>query len=85
MRLEPGMTIKTNYSGPYRVESVDRRHPEHISICCSKPGERGGYSLNRWIESELRSVDKTYCGDENVLGYDTITVLSGGNAQMTLF
>lgn len=23
-RLEPGMLIKTNYSGPYRIKSIDR-------------------------------------------------------------
>lgn len=81
------MLIKTNYSGPYRISAIDRRHPVHINLTCTRPdSNRSQFYLNYWVEEELRSVQKTYCGHKSTLGYDHIIILPNDQAlQLALF
>jgi len=87
MRLEPGMLIKTNYSGPYRILEIDRRHTRHINLTCVHPdSNRSVFYLNGWIEEDLRSISKTFCGHKTTLGYDHIFILPNDQPlQLALF
>jgi hypothetical protein len=76
MRLEPGMLIKTNYSRPYRISEIDRRHPDHINLVCMSPdSNRSQFYLNGWVESDLRSISKTYWRHKTKLDNDQIFIL----------
>lgn len=87
MKLEAGMLIKTNYSGPYRIVSISRdctcsgRHqdrtpaPPHIHLTLSRPDGTGTFYLNRFDEETLLSLDKTYCGNKEELDCDRIIVM----------
>ncbi len=84
--LAPGMLIKTNYSGPYRIKAIKRgctcpsyletgNIQPHLHIACSCPKGTGHYSLNHFDETTLFSLYKTYCGGKNKLGFDHIIIL----------
>lgn len=93
MKLEPGMLIDTNYSGPYRIASISRgctcssyldelsgrhrRRSPHIHVICTRPDGTGEFYLNGWNEETLKSLEKTYCGMKKKLDYDVISVLPG--------
>ncbi|ORJ61319.1 hypothetical protein [Geothermobacter hydrogeniphilus] len=91
MRLEPGMLIQTNYSGPYRIKAVLRDctcpsyldeingHPvarrPHIHLVCTDPEGPGTYYLNGWDEQTLQSLQISCCGGKGEPAYDRIIVL----------
>ena len=88
MRLEPGMLIKTNYSGPYRIVSVMRPVDKpFVHLLCSRPDRANDhYYLNYWREDTLQSIQKTYCGHKTELAPDWIIILENDKpVQMTLF
>ena len=89
--IYPGMLIRTNYSGPYRVVTVKRGctcsrpldiynmdYPPatepHIHLALSREDGTGRFYLGWFIESELRSINMTYCG-KTELDYDRIEIL----------
>jgi hypothetical protein len=98
-KLHPGMLIKTNYSGPYRIESITRgcecpsylhrdlkKRPPHIHLALTTADGAGKYWLNGWDEETLTSLEKSFCGGKPELGHDTITILpSEKYVQMELF
>ncbi len=91
MKLYPGMIIKTNYSGPYRIISitrgcvcplyrdeingVDRSQPPHIHLELTRPNGAGRFYLNHFDEKTLKSVNKTFVGNKKVADYDWIEIL----------
>lgn len=87
MKLEIGMLIKVNNSEAYRIKNIDRRFPPYVHLVCVHPGNNHSeFYLNYWIEDELRSDNKTYCGHKKELDYDRITVLDNDRPiQMSLF
>ena len=84
-QLQVGTLIQTNYSGPYRIQSLTRdcrcqgQRP-HVHLVCTNPDGSGRYYLNGWDEQTLRSLDKTYCGFKDEPDYDTLTILAEGVA-----
>jgi len=103
VKLEPGMLIKTNYSGPYRIKRVRRgctcpnyidslnmknppASPSHIHLEVTRPDGTGDFSVCRFFEESLMSLNKTYCGHKDVLDYDRIFIIDQDRPiQMTLF
>lgn len=98
MKLEPGMLIKTNYSGPYRIKGVTRGctcngrlqdatvSPPHIHLHCSLPDGTGNFYLHRFDEETLLSLDETYCGHKKELAPDWIVVMEQDKpVQASLF
>jgi hypothetical protein len=92
MKLYPGMLIRTNYSGPYRIESIDRdcscqSYPPncrpHIHLTCTKPDGTDKFWLNGWDEETLLSLDKSYCGFKTELDHDYIVILEQDNPVQT--
>jgi hypothetical protein len=60
--------------------------PEHIHLVLTDPEGKGKYYLNHYIESELRSLDKSWCGMKPELDYDYIEILEQDKpVQMELF
>lgn len=97
MKLFPGMLIKTNYSGPYKIKSVerdcvcpawpdDKSRPPHLFITATDPDGQGEFYLDGFEEETLRSLEKTYCGLKKEPDYDYIEILPQPDPfQMTLF
>jgi len=97
VKLEVGMLIKTNYSGPYRIKHIIRGctcplymesapQPAHIHLTVSRPDGSGKFYLSHFFEDTLCSLDKTYCGFKAKLDFDRIIVLPpDGEIQTTLF
>jgi hypothetical protein len=89
VKLKPNMLIKTNYSGPYRIQSVLRgcASPTHLNcIICTNPDGKGKYWLHNWDEETLLSLVKTYCGHKTEPDYDRIIILENDRpVQGTLF
>jgi|UPI0003706804 hypothetical protein len=91
MKLEPGMLITTNYSGPYRIKKVIRNctcqsyldtinhlsspSQPHIHLVCTRPDGTGEFFLNRWDETSLKSLQRTCCGGKKEVALDWLTVL----------
>jgi hypothetical protein len=70
------MRIKTNFSGPYIIKEINRRSPPYIHLVCIHPGNNySEFYLNYFVEAELRSKQKTYCGLKTELDYDYIIIL----------
>ena len=89
MKLEPGMLIETNYSGPYRIKSIERGctcsaydigrgkpppRPEHIHLILSSPDGNGKFYLNGYNEETLKSWDMSW-NEKEELEPDYITIL----------
>jgi hypothetical protein len=87
MRIEPGMKVTTNYSGPYIVKQVQRDKNGFTHLVCKQPdNNHGEFYLNYILEDEMRFRNKTYCGFKTVADYDTISIMdSGQEVQMTMF
>lgn len=91
MKLEPGMLIKTNYSGPYRIKSIkrgcrcklysdtmkgiDREQPPHIHLTLTRPDGTGRFWMGHFYEGTLLSLNKTICGCKKELDYDRIIIM----------
>ena len=99
MRLEVGMRIKTNYSGPYRIKSITRDctcplyNPDytkenpptepHIHLVLTDPDGRGESYLSHFIEETLLSIQKTYCGLKDKPDYDRIIIVDQDQSIQT--
>jgi len=91
MKLEPGMLIKTNYSGPYRIKSIkrgcicqlysdrmkgiDQEQPPHIHLTLTRPDGTARFWMGHFDEETLLSLNKTICGHKTKLGYDRIIIM----------
>jgi len=101
MKLEPGMLIKTNFSGPYRIKAIkrgcrcqlhsnrmkgiDQNQPSHIHLTMTRPDGTGRFWMGHFDEGTLLSLQKTYC-NKTELGYDRIIImLQDQPVQGTLF
>lgn len=107
MKLEVGMLIETNYSGPYRIKTIERGctcvHPldqmnnmgnpdkqraqaPHLHLVVTRPDGTGEFFLSYFDEETLLSLQQTYCGGKDKLGYDRIIILpQDKHIQHTLF
>jgi hypothetical protein len=96
-RLFPGMLIKTNYSGPYKIKAVERNcicphvfddqpRAPHLFITATDLDGQGEFYLDGFEDETLRSLEKTYCGLKQEPDYDHIEILpQPAPIQMTLF
>jgi len=99
MKLEKGMLIRTNYSGPYRIlkiirgctcpsylDTTNKDNPPHIHLTVTRPDGSRKCWLNYFVEETLLSLHKTYCGYKTEIDYDRIIVMkSDVPIQFTLW